>query len=666
MRFLFFTVAAGLGLALALSCGGSSGTTWECALDDGADFATTIGCEADFLALASRPLDASIPGSRSVKTIVDREADGALSFQDSNRFPTHYEFASTHLSGNGRPVVLPLSSFNTTEYYSPSRRFVLGALTHYEQPDIWVYELAPYDTADAAMIADAYARIAAATYVGDRLYFHPSSESGDTVVGALPASVRVITTDELYAGIDYQALNPAESYGKLRFLGADQLESEYLSFRDIVVLDHVPNDISVAMGIITAEFQTPLSHVNVLSRNRGTPNMALRDAFTDPALRGLEGNWVKLTVGAFDYQIAEVPVAEADAWWEAHKPAAVQVPGLDLDTTDLRDDLAIVDLDAGLGLRDAVKLATRAFGGKAAHFGALAHVAGVPRPKGFAIPVAYYWQFMQQNGFDARIAALLANPTFVADAAVRDRELAALRTAMKAAPVDAGFEALLTAKLAADYPGVRMRFRSSTNAEDLDGFTGAGLYTSESGEPGDPDQPVTDAIREVWASVWFFRAFEERSYRSIDHTQVGMALLVHRSFPDEEANGVALTANPYDTAGLEPAFYVNVQVGGESVVLPASGVTTDQILYYHAQPGQPVVYVARSNLIPTTRHVLTDVQLAALGDALARIHDYFAPAYGPTAADPDAWYAMDIEFKFEGEPGAEPALFVKQARPHGQ
>src|SRR5215207_3483179 len=106
MRFLSLTVAA---TGLALSCGGSSETTWECALDDGADFTTRIGCEADFLALASRPLDASIPGARSVKTIVDREADSALSFQDSNQFPTHYEFASTHLSGDGRPVVLPLS-----------------------------------------------------------------------------------------------------------------------------------------------------------------------------------------------------------------------------------------------------------------------------------------------------------------------------------------------------------------------------------------------------------------------------------------------------------------------------------------------------------------------------------------------------------------------------
>src|SRR5690606_12452291 len=109
---------------------------------------------------------------------------------------------------------------------------------------------------------------------------------------------------------------------------------------------------------------------------------------------------------------------------------------------------------------------------------------------------------------------------------------------------------------------------SSTNAEDLDGFTGAGLYDSKSGDPNDPQRPVLDAVRKVWASVWYFRAFEEREYRSIEHTAVGMGLLVHNSFPEEEANGVALTNNPFDKSGLDPAFYVNVQLGDESVVLP--------------------------------------------------------------------------------------------------
>jgi hypothetical protein len=657
--------ALALLAALALSCG-DGGRAWTCTSVTGAEeYLAEIGCESDFLLVASRPLDASIPGARSVKTIVDREDANTLYFQNTNTYETHYQFASSHLSGNGRPIVPMLSSFNTTEYFSPSRRFILGALTHYEQPDKWVYEISPYDTASAELVATAYTLIAEHSYIGDRLYFHPTSEAVAAIVPELPASVKIITTDELYAGVTYQALNPAESYGQVRFFRADDLTTgaAYASFRDIVVLDSVPNEISVVMGIITGEFQTPLSHVNVLAKNRGTPNMALRGAFDDPALRALEGKWVRLTVGLFEYQIVEVSKEEADAWWEQHKPGQVQVPGMDLTATDLRDDTAIIDLSTGMPIKDLVKAATRAYGGKAAHFGALAHIDGVPRPKGFAIPLYYYRQFMEQNGFDARVTAMLADPAFQNDPAVRDAELAALRADMMVAPVDPAFEALLLAKLDTEYPGIRMRFRSSTNAEDLDGFTGAGLYTSVSGDPNDPLFPVLDAVREVWASVWLFQAFEERSYRSIDHLSVGMAMLVHRAFPDEEANGVALTNNPFDASGLSPAFYINAQLGGASVVLPDPGVTTDQILFFYQQTGQPIVYIASSNLTAPGQHVLTDAQIRELGDALAKIHEYFREAYGPTAEDPDAWYAMDIEWKFEGEPGQTPQLYIKQARP---
>jgi len=49
-----------------------------------------------------------------------------------------------------------LDQFNRSEYYLPSRRFLLGALTHYEGPDKWAYEITPYDTSDAKMIADAF------------------------------------------------------------------------------------------------------------------------------------------------------------------------------------------------------------------------------------------------------------------------------------------------------------------------------------------------------------------------------------------------------------------------------------------------------------------------------------------------------------------------------
>ncbi len=601
--------------------------------------------------------------------MIDRLDGGRLYFQNSKRYPIHWDFAHARLSGDGRPVVPELGQFNQTEYFSPSRRFVLGAVTFYEASGAWVYEIAPYDTAGADMIAEGYRAIADASFFGGDLRFHPTSEAVELAAAELPSSVRTISTEELFADVDYQPLNLAESFGRLRFMTAAELESEYVSFRDIVVLDQVPNDISVVMGIITAGFQTPLSHVNVLSQNRGTPNMALRGAMDSPELRALEGRWVRLDVNAFDYDIEEVTVAAADAWWEANKPAAVQIPALDRETTELRDIEEVCDLELGMG--ECLDRAIPAFGGKASHYSVIYQIGqDVPVPKAFAVPVHYYWQFMEDNGFDQQVEQMLEDEGFRSDPGVRDERLAALRLAMKRAPVDPGFEDLLMAKLARDYPGVRMRFRSSTNAEDLDGFTGAGLYTSRSGDPGDPDRPVLNAVRRVWASIWFFRAFEERSYRSIDHERVGMALLVHRSFPDEEANGVALTANPYDTSGLEPGFYVNVQVGEASVVKPDPGVTTDQFVYQFDYPGRPIQFIGHSNLVPEGTTVLTVRQTYDLGLALKAIHETFRPLYGQGRG----WYAMDVEFKFDGAaegpgsllplPGEEPALFVKQARPH--
>ena len=650
------TPAAPTGGVEAPTGGTADAPVVDClAGEEPVEFLQGLGCLDDFERLASDPLDATIPGARALKIVIDRVDDNALYFQDTHQYPLHYDFASAHLSGRGLPVVPMLAAFNTTEYSSPSRRFVLGSLTHYEGIGEWCYELAPYDAADAAMIADAYTRIAAAVWFGDALCFHPTSDAIERVAADLPPNVRVVTTDELYAGVTYQPLNIAEAYGRLRF--AEDPEA-YFSFRDIVVLPQVPNDISVVSGIITAEFQTPLSHINVLSKNRKTPNMALKGAMENADLRALADRWVRLKVGPLGYELEPVEQAVADAWWEANKPDAVQVPGVDRETTTLADIEGIVDPDAE-DMKVAVKQATRTYGGKAAHYSVLANIEGVPSPKAFAIPVHYYFAFMTQNGFDLRVDALLADETFRDDPAVRDAQLEALRDDMKTAPVDPAFNDALMAKLEADYPGIRMRFRSSTNAEDLDGFTGAGLYTSKSGDPNDPDKSVLDAIRKVWASVWYFRAFEERSYRSIDHSQVGMALLVHRSFPDEEANGVALTNNPFDSSGLEPAFYINVQTGETSIVSPPPGVTADALLYYFDRPDQPTTFISHSSLVPEGESVLTDAQLFELGQALDRIRTAFAVAYGGPQ-----WWAMDCEFKFDGEPGETPALFVKQARPY--
>ncbi len=631
------------------------------------EFLTHVDCTADFLALASAPLDVSLPGARSVKVILDQANADSLTFQNSVLYQIHYAFASKHLSGGALPIIGSLSEFNATEYYSPDRRFILGAVTYYEGPKQWALELAPYDTASAALIEKLYEKVKASAFFGPALAFHPTSEAVSAAAAKLPKTVSLVTTDQLYDQIDYQPLTLATGVGRLRFVKAANLDTTNLSFQDIAVLDLAPNDITVVQGLITQEFQTPLSHVNVLSANRHTPNMGLRNATTNPTLRALEGKLIQLTVGASAWTVHEVSEADAETFWAAHKPAPVVLPALDLTVKDL---LNIEDVtpepaaDAPIGaLRDAIKKAVLAFGGKAAQYSILARTPDVPIKKAFAAPVFYYDQFMTQNGLYARVDALLADPAFQTDATVRAQKLTDLRTAMLAAPLDMDFQTLLKAKLAADYPGLKMRFRTSTNSEDLAGFPCAGCYESHSGDPATWSS-VLDAIRQCYASIWLFRTFEERSYYGIDHKAVGMALLVHHNFEAEEANGVAVTANPFDDTGLDPALYVNVQLGGDAeVVHPPAGVTSDQFLIYFGEPNQPTTYLTHSNI--ATMNVLTAKQVHQLGVALDAIHTRFSPAYGPASGN-DGYYAMDVEFKFDDEaaPGMPATLYVKQARPY--
>ena len=633
---------------------------WDCVIEeDEPDFSQQIGCWDDFDKLASAPLDASIPGARSAKTVIDRTDDDALYFQNSEKYQIHWEFASEHLSGDGLPLVGDMASFNASEYFSPDRRFLLGALTFYEEPQAWTYEISPYDTATADMVASAFYNIRDNGYFGDELYFHPTSTSIDSMVAELPDDIPIITTDEIYANTTYQPLNLGETMAQLVFTTVDEIEEEPPSYRELVVLDAVPLDIGVVAGIITAEFQTPLAHINVLSQNRGTPNMALRDAFEHEDLVPLEGKWVHLVVESTQWSITEVTQEEAEAWWEENKPDPIVVTPFDTSITALTDDEDVLDLES-MGLEEALDAAVPVFGGKGSHFGALSEIGDdVPHPDAFMIPAYWYDQHMQTHGLWDVAEAMIESKDFQGSTAVRKEQLEAFREQIIAAEIDPDFLAEVEDKVRNDF-GQRCRFRSSTNAEDVSGFNGAGLYTSVSGDPHDDSYPVEDAIREVWASVWSYRAFEERSYYSIEHLDIAMSVLVHPSFTDEEANGVAITGNIFDTSGLNPAFYVNVQLGETSVVAPPEGITSDQFLYYYYTSGQPTAYIATSNLVPEGEHVLTNDQVHELGVAMDAIHQFFGEAYNTGIG-----YGMDIEFKFDDlDSGGEPTLYVKQARPY--
>jgi hypothetical protein len=160
----------------------------------------------------------------------------------------------------------------------------------------------------------------------------------------------------------------------------------------------------------------------------------------------------------------------------------------------------------------------------------------------------------------------------------------------------------------------------------------------------------------VWASLWNYRAWEEREYYGIDHTAADMAILVTPAFPDELVNGVAFTGNPADPTSQ--ALLVNSQVGDTSVVSPDPGVLPERVLLRVADGGvTDIVRFQGSSLLPEGAQVLSDEQLLALADILLGAAEHtadFVPGADPESA------LLDIEFKVRR---GDEALIVKQIRP---
>jgi hypothetical protein len=340
--------------------------------------------------------------------------------------------------------------------------------------------------------------------------------------------------------------------------------------------------------------------------------------------------------------------AEALSYWESRLPADVLRPRLDSAPRGVQplEQRSFADLPS--------------IGGKAAQMAELIKVPmcadgpALTPPRPFAIPLVHSLEHYQASGALALLAELRADPSFAADPLVKNQGLARVRERVLARPVDPELLAEVRAAVAARWPGVPLRFRSSSNTEDLPGFSGAGLYTSEGVDAEDVGSELESAIGSVWASLWERRAYDEREYAGVDQSAVAMAVLVHPAYKSERVNGVAISRD-----ALQPTrgdrYYVNAQVGEALVTNPAPGIDSEQFTYeLYRQPR--VVYHSRSSFSPAAG-LLSETEAAKLACNLFRIHEYFRPLLDP--AQKNSWFAMDIEWKLMGE---RRELVIKQAR----
>lgn len=665
---------------------------------DTADYATGLEHEGGlerFLELAEA-LPTEFGPSHVLKFYIgELQSRPIVYFQNTHIHRFHYDFVRNVL---GRP--LSLAEYEAETYRGADRTGFAGSIVYY--PGLapvsasaggpvrgpFTINFFPSDDLSPDQVSQAYLLLQEHMLFLElegaelRLFYTPAgSDQENELEGArvqlAGRGVLWLQRQEIYRDLRQQLLNPGIAYGTLRLLTPAELEQSPVSFQDILILTRLPNELPLVGGTITEEPQTPLAHVNVAARSRGTPNLALLEASTDPRIAPLLGEMVRFEVTAGSYSLAPTTRAEAEAFWSARLDQVMQVPDADLSVNTL------VPL-AELHFADS-----SAVGAKAANVAELAHLLGSGAPDGFAIPFHFYQRFMTDHRASAalceearadcvdegrapdlcrRAARLcysaktgdlslaqlidrwLMRTDFIGDSGLREAALDSLRYLIHHLPVDADLASDLDATVGSFFGDTPIRMRSSTNAEDLPDFSGAGLYRSVTANDG---RLASDRVRRVWASVWSWRAFEERSFWNIDHRAMQMGVLVHQAFPEEAANGVLITRNIADP--LTPGMYVNVQLGEVSVTNPEQGALPEVFTIIAAPEGLQVARQRFSSL-SSASPILSEAEVADLYQTAYVIQHHFAPLY---QVDPQL-LVLEIEFKLHG---SERQLIVKQARP---
>jgi pyruvate,water dikinase len=665
-----------------------------------ADYATGFDgddCLSELQKLAI-PLATEVGTSYSVKFYVAGLKDEPrVYFQNTQRHPLHYDFAATVLG-----IARTATEFALETYTGTDREGLAGTLVYYpavlgaqnsdgERVDApWTLSFFSSDDITPEQVRVAHRlveeRLTCLSWRGrtQRLVYLPAGslqeqQAREDSRAFARQGIAWIDHGALFEGISRQALNPGVAFGTLRRMTPEELAQSVVSFRDVLLLTRLPNQLPIVGGTITEEFQTPLSHVNVAARTRGTPNLAYPGAFQDPSVAQLIGKLVRFAVADGDFSIREATSAEAEESWQARSPDRY-VPEFDSSFTGVP---AFDEVEFSDSIRVGVK---------AANLAELSRILGENAPqRGLAIPFHYYQAHLDHSltsrelcdeassscmssgrdreacreardlcwpdgavaeNLTAHIERVLVDPGFREDTAVRDAALADLRYLIEHSALDPEFADLLDRRVAEVFGNARVKLRSSTNCEDLPNFSGAGLYESYGARANDQDSP-SRVVPKVFASAWTFRGFEERSYWNIDQSAVRMGCAINEAFSNELANGVLITANIADP-GVE-GMYVNVQRGEEEVTNPTNGALPEIFSLIAAPGGVQLARQRFSSLSPATP-LLSQSEIESLYQTAAKTQAHFASLYDL----PPGQLILDIEFKLT----SERKIVFKQARPY--
>jgi hypothetical protein len=582
-------------------------------------------------------------GERFAKFVLDMKTD-AIYYFDVNVYPVHKDFIFGALYKKPKtPAAVRVVDRN---YHETKPDFMMCYVVHHVSVDQWTFAYWAGDKATSAHVQRAYKRIKETFYGADKIRFRPDSDHQVKVAKAT-AGVPFVLNDELYKAQEYAAFNEGTSVGKLRIV-PEEIPEDQLTFApdEIVVLKAVLSDITPVAGIVSETFSTPLSHLSLRAKGWKIPNIGLKEA--QSKLKELDGKLVYFEAKGTSHAIR--PATEAEITANQAKRAAI--PKVTIPKADLvADDLRMLDK---MRAPDEV-----IFGPKSSNLGEIIHgkVANMKVPPGFGIPFRFYKEHLEANGIDNALTALLEDPAVQKDANLRKAKLEALRRSIETAPFSPDLRRKVEAALGELGPLTQSVFvRSSTNAEDLGTFSGAGLHETKPNVKG--LDAVCEAIKAVWASTWTLRAYDARAFAGIDQKMVFGSALVQVGVPATAA-GVVATVHPTDPDD-DKNFTINAKSGLGIAVVDGRKIPESLIVSWYnrgirvlSRSDEPTVLVFDENggvrEVPNPnkgKPVLTDAMAVQLAKVSKSLVDLFKNK------------RLDIEWVYVGD-----QLYIVQTRP---
>ena len=605
-------------------------------------YLTQINNKEEFNMLFGNPLSNKYGEVDAVKVVYDIQSK-KIYYLNGKNYKYHHGFCAKKLGYSKG-----LEAFNENNYSadSPQRIYLLGNINYYHALKQFILDLSPADLIQPKDIETLYQQIIKTTFINKN--FALLLNTSRLIDLSKQFKIPTITPEKIYKNQTYQAISVESKFGYLRFANAKDLKENTYHKNDILVLENTPNIIPLVTGIIASEFQTPLSHLSILGRNRKIPIMASKGAYNNKKLLKYKDQYVLLIVTPNGYSVKK------------YNPEKYHNKKQYLAKIKLDKNLSV---DSLVDFNERKKVISHAIGNKAKNFSTLKHLSKQANFKvpenAFAIPFYFYEKHLETSKAGVLIEQLLIDYKAQPDSVNLKNRLKKIRKTITKTPIDKSLLEQVNKRLKNDNGYQRFRFRSSTNAEDMKGFGGAGLYTSKTGVIGDSTKTIEKAIKKVWASLWNIQAFNERSYFNIKQENVAMGILVHRAFPKEIANGVAITKNIYRESNF--GYVVNVQVGNESVVEPKKGVICDQVVCYESGESKiysekDIIEVITKSSLNNNQLIMTDAEILNLVKQLEVIKHYY---FNRSNEYDYVKFGLDIEFKLDSE---KRVLYIKQVR----